>query len=376
MNIDWMIIRRSVAGGLEDGERAELDRWLAQSPLHRSFYDDVLAHYRGDGVAEMPDRDLQRCKNDFESRLARHMALGAHRRRLRRRWRVAAVLLPLMVAGGLLSTLTERRGGAQTDAIAPGIVKALVYDMNTGTQRVVTEADDAMPMPMPMPERQAPCEIADSSPNTTLRVVVPRGAEYTFRMPDGTVVHLNSSSELICDTDPDASERRVELKGEAFFDVSPDPLKPFTVIAEQVAVRVFGTRFNVNTRSVKYIDTVVEQGSVSVTARGEPEKMLRPGEMGQFDRSTGKVEIHRVNAAHYLSWQSGTYVFENRTIEDILSELSIWYDVDVSFPNPAAGRQRFSGSLPRDRELQQLLQLMAKTTRVRFEIEGRTVVVR
>ncbi len=227
-----------------------------------------------------------------------------------------------------------------------------------------------------LPDGAAADRRQDETPDQTWKVVIPRGAEYTLRMSDGTVVHLNSSSELIYNPGSGGRERRVELKGEAYFDVSPDPQKPFLVIAEDVTVRVYGTRFNVNTRSSKYIDTVVEEGSVSVTADGEPEKMLRPGDMGQFDRSTGKVEIHQVDVSHYLSWQSGTYVFENRTIEDILSELSIWYDVDVEFPNRAAGGQRFSGSLPRNRELSQLLQLIEKTTRVHFEIDGRTVIVK
>lgn len=381
MNIDWIIIRRSVEGGLTVDEQTVLDKWLAESPTHRAFYEDVRSHYRHGQRIDIPEDKLQRYKADFELRLARRMVPGQHKPR--RPWlRVAVVLLPLIAAGGLLWTLMQRQE-AGSPVIEPGVIMAMVYNMDTGEQAVITvdrsdttAQQSAQNIDNILPRGAAAGHRSDEAADQTWKVAIPRGAEYTLRIFDGTVVRLNSSSELTYNPDPDARERRIELKGEAYFDVSPDPQRPFIVTAEDVTVKVYGTRFNVNTRSSKYIDTVVEDGSVSVTADGEPEKMLRPGDMGQFDRSTGKIEIHQVDVNHYLSWQSGTYVFENRTIEDILSELSIWYNVDVEFPNPAAGSQRFSGSLPRNRELAQLLQLIEKTTRVHFEIDGRRVIVR
>lgn len=379
MNIDWILIRRSIDGPLTEQERAELNEWMDGSPQNRAFYEDVCAHYARGGQADISEEKINRYKKDFESRLAAKIARrrGKSPRRLMKV--AAAVLLPLMAAGGFLWYISGRQEIKEQPVIEPGVVKALVYNMETGRQAVVTRSDsDTLNRDkarnIENTVRYNTPDQDDTAP-TTLKIVIPRGAEYTLEMYDGTIVHLNSSSELTYNTNPNSPERRVELKGEAYFDVSANPGKPFVVTAGETEVKVYGTRFNVNTRSRKFIQTIVEQGSVSVRAGGDAEKMLRPGEMGQYDRTTGKIEISQVNINHALSWQSGIYIFENKTIEDIMGELSIWYDVEVAYPNASARLQRFSGSLPRNRELSELLRLMEKTSRVNFEINGRTVVV-
>lgn len=383
MSIDWTIIRRSIEDQLTESETAALEQWLGESESRRAFYRDVCMSYSRQTGFDLSDERFREYKHDFETRLGIRLARRARMRRRRLWMRVAAaVVLPLLLCGGALWT-ASRIGWLQgQEPIRPGVVKAIVYNMDDGQHSVFTIEDADLPprgrsdggSRTAAAARQADPEPADGS--ITRRVVIPRGAEYPLQMQDGTTVWLNSSSELVYTVDPEASERRVELTGEAYFDVSRDPERPFVVVAGDVEVRVYGTSFNVNTRAGNFIQTIVEEGSVSVHAGGEPEKMLEPGQMGQFDRATGKVEIHNVNVAHYLSWKSGIYIFENKPVEEILTELSMWYDVDVAYPNDKARMQRFSGSLPRNRELSELLELMEKTTRVHFEIEGRTVVVK
>lgn len=389
MIIDWGVIRRSIGGKLTATEKEALDRWLNAAARNREFYQEVCEYYQNDTPFDLPEERFLAYKMDFERRVATKLA-QRRKKRIGRYMRIAAaIVLPLMVCAGVVWSVSELGWLGGEEPIRPGVIKAIVYNMDDGEHTVLTIEDSEEPArnrkeggarggsqadaAATQPGALHPAEADNVSRR---RVVIPRGAEYPLVMQDGTTVWLNSSSELIYTVDPNARERRVYLSGEAYFDVSHDPDRPFIVVADSVEVRVYGTSFNVNTRSGRFVQTIVERGSVSVTAAGEPEKMLKPGEMGQFDRTTGKIEIHNVKVDHYLGWKSGVYIFENKPVEEILTELAMWYDVEVSYPNDAARAQRFSGSLPRNRDLSELLELMEKTTRVHFEIEGRTVVVK
>lgn len=379
--IDWSIIRRSVTGTLNEKEEAILQKWIGDSPGHKALYEEVCHFYNGGAEVNLVDEKFLQHKKEFESKLAAKKPVGRFQRWY---WRAAAILLPLFVGGAyfFLTHPGQEHIVAEVIPIQPGIVKAFVYNMNTGAQTVITmngeetvfkdivsKAVDTVADKQEVLDRTFP-------EGETLKIVIPRGAEYPLTLPDGSVVQLNSFSELTYSTNLDLPERRVHLKGEGYFNVKADPGKPFIVVADEVEVKVYGTRFNVNTHSSKFIQTVVEQGAVSVKANGSPEKMLKPDEMGQYDRSTGKIEIHQVNINLHLSWKSGYYMFENKPTEEIMEELALWFDVKVVYLNEEARRQRFSGSLPRHRELADLLEPIERTTRVTFEVKERTIYVR
>lgn len=216
---------------------------------------------------------------------------------------------------------------------------------------------------------------AEGIEQTENQLIVPRGGEYAIVLSDGTKVWLNSASELKYPVHFAGDTRKVYLKGEAYFQVAPDRQKAFIVITDDIEVKVYGTEFNINTRAAGYVQTTLVQGSVSVKTERSGEKMLKPDQLAQFDRLTGETEIKDVDVSNYIGWKSGIYIFEDKSVEQIMDELSLWYDIEVFFRNNASRNRHFSGSLPRYREIDEMLKVIEKTSHVRFEVKGKTIIV-
>ena len=204
---------------------------------------------------------------------------------------------------------------------------------------------------------------------------IPRGGEYQVKLADGTIVRLNSGSSLRYPVAFGKEKREVVLKGEAYFQVAHDRQKAFVVVTDDIEVKVYGTEFNINTRVADYVQTTLVRGAVSIKTERSAEKMLKPGQLAQFDRLTGETEIKNVDVSNYIGWKSGVYIFEDKSIEQIMDELSLWYDIEVFFRNNISRNRHFSGSLPRYREIDDMLKVIEKTSHVRFEVKGKTIIV-
>ena len=166
------------------------------------------------------------------------------------------------------------------------------------------------------------------------------------------------------------------MEGGAYFEVTKDTTRSFIVEANGMEVKVYGTQFNVNPRRDDQIQTTLVEGSVSVKPKGLAEVMLKPNQQAVFNKLAGRVSVRDVDVMSYVAWQRGNYYFENKSIGEILDELSLWYDIQVFFVNNEVRNERFSGYLPRYEEINGLLSLIEKTSHVQFEIKGRVIIVR
>ncbi|MDQ2179654.1 FecR family protein [Marinifilum sp. D714] len=208
-------------------------------------------------------------------------------------------------------------------------------------------------------------------------IIIPRGGEYKLTLMDGTRIWLNSNSKLRFPSEFGSGIRRVELKGEAFFEVAKDSVHPFVVNANKAQVKVLGTSFNVNAYSdLNEIVTTLVEGRVEVsdTLFGNKVKLL-PNEQFRFNKSTGEILKQVVNTDIYTAWKDGRFVFENESLEDIMTRLSRWYNVEVSFLNESVKKLRFSGDLTRYDNIDQILELIEVTQKVKFTIKDRTLLV-
>ena len=212
--------------------------------------------------------------------------------------------------------------------------------------------------------------------NLQNRLITPKGGEYTIMLADGTKVWVNAATEIRYPVKFAGKERRVRLEGEAYFEVTKDTTRPFIVEANGMEVKVYGTQFNVNTRRDDQIQTTLVEGSVSVKPKGLAEVMLKPNQQAVFNKLAGRVTVRDVDVLSYVAWQRGNYYFENKSIGEILDELSLWYDIQVFFMNNEVRNEWFSGYLPRYEEINGLLSLIEKTSHVQFEIKGRVIIVR
>lgn len=381
--IDWSLIKRSIKSRLTEEEQQALNCWLESSPGHRELYRNIQA-FLTDTENFRPGEERI---SQFKAMYLQQLALAARRKkwhRIYRQMRIAALfILPLGVALFLLlhAGKQEETGFTMAETgILPGTQKAFLVTNEGKTVSLENDVQSVEAVGGVMVKNDANVLIYSDSVvgagNAENQLIVPKGGEYSIQLSDGTRVWLNSASELRYPVHFTGDCRKVYLKGEAYFQVAPDRQKAFIVVADQLQVKVYGTEFNINTRVAKCVQTVLVNGSVSVRNGQMPEQKLLPNQMAEYNRITGKIAITEVDVDNYIGWKSGIYVFEDRTVEQIMDELSLWYDVDVFFMNNSARNSRFSGSLPRYREIDEMLSVIEKTSRVNFEVKGRTITVK
>lgn len=219
---------------------------------------------------------------------------------------------------------------------------------------------------------------ADSSSRRkyhTLRVA--RGGEYFVQLADGTKVWLNAESELRYPVVFEKDLRRVELlKGEAYFEVSREENRPFTVVTDKVVTRVLGTEFNVRDYPGKPLDVTLVRGSVSVreNRKGAEEVFLKPGENVSL-RAAGELEVREVDVRSYVAWKEGYFFYDDVRLEDMLDELGRWYDFSVFYENPGVKDMRFKFWVNREEPPEKLVERLGELDSLVVRWNGESLIV-
>ena len=382
MKMDWRLIKRSFTSSLDEEDRQVLEAWLDESERHRQLYEEMKRFVARRENFQLDVETKKRFKQDFETRVDE-----AYRRRGRRVWlkvvSYAAMLALPIIVGMLLWTRqpVEEVVDYGIGPIEHGVRKATLV-LNDGkvlaldTSRMTLKEIDGVTIHTNDQALVYVDSLDNKGVNLQNRLITPKGGEYTIMLADGTKVWVNAATEIRYPVKFAGKERRVRLEGEAYFEVAKDTEKPFIVEVNGMEVKVYGTRFNVNTRRNDQIQTTLVEGSVSVKPKGLAEVMLKPNQQAVFNKLAGRVTVRDVDVLSYVAWQRGNYYFENKSIGEILDELSLWYDIQVFFVNNEVRNERFSGYLPRYEEINGLLSLIEKTSHVQFEIKGRVIIVR
>lgn len=207
------------------------------------------------------------------------------------------------------------------------------------------------------------------------KIATPRGGQYQVVLPDGTKVWLNASSSLRFPTAFAGNQRRVELTGEAYFEVAADPSRPFTVnIGGGQAIQVLGTNFNINAYDDESaIRATLLEGSIRLS-KGREQVLLRPGQQAVSGRTETSIHIiPDADTEAAIAWKNGYFQFDGVGLETVMRQLSRWYDVDVKYEGPIPERQ-FAGQMPRGVNLSEVLRILEESD-VHFRIEGKQLVV-
>lgn len=200
-----------------------------------------------------------------------------------------------------------------------------------------------------------------------------RGEQYQVRLPDSSLVWLNAASRLKFPSSFHAlKERRVELSGEAYFEVAKNKLKPFVVQSSGQEVKVLGTHFNISS----YADeqnavTTLLEGSVQILGNGEM-KVLKPGERAV--RTGTRIKVSEADLSEDMAWKNGDFYFNNEGIASIMRQISRWYDVDIIYQGELT-EEKFYGTISRSKNINQVLNVLEKTRSVHFKIEGRRILI-
>ncbi len=201
---------------------------------------------------------------------------------------------------------------------------------------------------------------------------VPRGGEFVLCLADGTVVTLNADSKIHYPDRFTGNERQVSLEGEAFFEVAKDSLKPFVVKTNNIDVRVLGTAFNLKVYPDEHQQTTLVRGAVEVLLNKQ-QVILQPGE--QATCIDQELRVERVDIRPYIAWKNERFVFENEPLEAVLKKLERWYNITVFIQDPSLKQLRFTGNLPKYENINNVLNILALTTNIKFELNDCTLVV-
>lgn len=207
-------------------------------------------------------------------------------------------------------------------------------------------------------------------------ISIPRGGEYMLILSDGTKIWLNADSELKYPVTFRKDRREVTVSGEAYLEVAPNPQAPFIVKTAMGNVQVLGTRFNVQAywEEQRLVTTLVEGSVVCRQKEGEKTVVLKPGQQVTIDgKGIGKVKL--VKAQLYTGWKDGMFNFENERLEDILKQLSRWYDIRVVYTDEQLKELHFSGDLSRFKDIQVFFRMFEQSADIAFVLQEKTLTV-
>lgn len=196
-------------------------------------------------------------------------------------------------------------------------------------------------------------------------ISVPKGNKSEILLPDGSKIWLNNNSKLIYPKKFNKSERKVDLIGEAYFEIKRNVKVPFVVKTPDVSIKVLGTKFNVSAYpNDKFIETTLISGKVSVKSNENPEieQTLDPGESMTFDKVSNHTTISRVDTKFYTYWMKGEFSFKDEKFEMLAKRIERIYNVEITFENPELKEKTYTGDFKVDDNVYTILEIFKKST--------------
>jgi transmembrane sensor len=205
---------------------------------------------------------------------------------------------------------------------------------------------------------------------------IPYGQTFKIMLSDGTQINMNAGSSLKYPVQfIKGHNREVVLQGEAFFDVAKDKAHPFIVKTRGVDVKVLGTKFNVSCyKEDADINTVLVEGSVSLSDAANKKAMLVPGEKGSWNSKNAEIDIEAVDTRFYTEWINGEIVFRKTAFRDIIIKLERTYNVTFENNRKDILDKKFNASFNTNIEsIEKVLETMSKIQSFNYVKEGKLI---
>ena len=358
----------------------EVTAWLKEKD-HVELLDEIAAirqKLSGQSYGENDEEEFLHLEKNIYEQKSRRMTL---------RWSIAAsiILLVGLFVGRTINGVRDMHEEQELakNVMQPGTLKAVLM-MADGKEVVLEQGQN---LNILLNER---VRVATSNRGIVYeehgkgvvteeynKLTTPIGGEYSLVLSDGTKVFLNADSELKYPVEFSDGKRIVDLKGEAYFEVHKDSLRPFIVRINGAEVTVLGTSFNVNTYGDDgQIYTTLVNGAVRVSSvkNGQAE-VLKPGMQSVMDVQSGQLTVREVDVEPYVAWREGRFVFRAMTLDLIMRQLQRWYDFEVFYQNPELKDYEFRGVIKRDMDLDKVLSVIKVTTNVDFEVKGKVITI-
>ncbi|WP_165835998.1 FecR family protein [Marinifilum breve] len=381
------LIQEYQQGRISEEGFQKLQEWLKEDEANADEFAKYLALFKESGALSNLDK-IQ--KEDAWLNISKSLSKPEKKSKVRRlhTWLpyAAAVVVLFAVSYFMIEQVRtdydfgEDYNFAEVSSI--GSKKAVLtlengqkVNLEENDKELITEADGTLI------QKNADSELiydnASSSKDRVLynQIDIPRGGEYSLVLADGTKVWLNSESSLRYPVQFVGNKRKVELTGEAYFEVTHNPSKPFVIESHDTEIKVLGTSFNVSAYDdEEHISTTLVEGSVELSCLGNKE-LLKPGFQATVKKGDNRFKVEKVNTTLYTSWKDGVFRYKDQSLEEICHQLSRWYNVEFFFTNHKYREYRFTGAAKKNKSLNFTLELIEKMADVQFAIKDDKIIV-
>ena len=222
-------------------------------------------------------------------------------------------------------------------------------------------------------ESEKPVQLAEQ----LYEISSPKGHVSKVKLPDGTQVWINTNSSIVYDAATfNQNNREIQLKGEAYFEVTSSEEKPFIVVTPHANVKVTGTSFNVNAYPASPLfETVLAEGKIELQLKsGATESLIvEPNQQVIFNSINKKFDIQSVEAEMFTAWRNGEIIFKDATLADLIKELERIYDIQFHLKPASLGELRFRGMFSYNNNLIEALEKIKKSSNLDYYIENKEV---
>lgn len=386
MNKDYDIntlIRKMLTGDINEEESEALLQKAEENPELKTKIqglmeaDDFVQRYElyrsinAEEAKEMFKYSLEDAKED-------------HHRNAKLIWlrniAAAAIFIGVVVAAGWMVLKPQPKATVITAEMTHAIERVQQSGMNGATLIIggkvvaVKDAKSALAQAKQIEETSGASVNEDVTEGS---LVTRKDKEFWMVLDDGTYVHLNYNTTLVYPNHFVGNERKVKLKGEAYFAVAKDAKnRPFIVETANGDVHDYGTEFNVNTVKEEGVTSVVlVKGKVGVSSKHGKEYLLKPGEMATLQ--PGRTpNINKVDINLYTSWNTGNFFFDGCTLDELMQVLSHWYNMKVEFASDDIKEMQFTGSLDKYEPMAPTLNAIESITELKIEAKDNIITIR
>jgi len=200
------------------------------------------------------------------------------------------------------------------------------------------------------------------------------GEKARIILSDSSEVILNSDSRVQYVGDYNLADRRVKLSGEAFFDISTNPEKPFVVQLDHMSISATGTRFNVfSFKNENRVEATLEEGAIRVSVKGKEPINVRSGQQVVYFVNTGAVLVLDVNTDTYTSWKENMLRFNDTPLEEALRRIGRKYNVTFEVTNRDLLELKYTATFI-DESVEEVMQMLKTVSPITYKIYYRTSV--
>ncbi len=329
----YQLIFKKLTGEIEPFEEYELQQWVRESSDHELIYRRMLDAWHN-GQYDLHIKGQKTTfkkisgKLDFEERLFHENVPSRPQEKWKVWYRVAVVFFFLAAAAGIFH----------------------LHSITSDTVQTVEQ-------------------------NKMVVKENPAGQKTRIHLPDGSVCWLNSESEIRFLSNFSDSTRNIYLKGEAYFEVFSNPVKPFHVHTSDMVVTALGTVFNVTSFPDDPKETVVlVEGKIAVDCMDKFFREVFPGEAVSYDKKSKISKKIKLEASEIIAWKDGILRFDDETYDMIFSKLQRWYGVKITVKGIVPKELKYRGSF-KNELLVNILESIRYGHNFDFKIDGKNVTI-